>query len=528
MTMKYYAIFFLTSFVSFFNVNQLFAECQKGNCNNGFGELKSKAYSYSGAFRNGMFNGKGRLVFANGNSYDGQFVNGFIDGFGRFNYYSGHQYSGDFKKNVKEGRGKMTFANNDVYQGEWSDDNMEGNGIYYFADGGRYEGAFSESKFNGSGKMYFSDNSFKTGVWQDNKLVSSRPEISSNKRKDCNSSFCDAEKGEYVYADGTRYFGFFVGGKPQGNGITAYANGDVYKGDWQNGAPNGSGMLRLKNGREINGKWLNGKLISRTTDPVLSSGQKQNTYTTIPSTKKADGNTEIYSLVVGIANYNTMPSLKYTDDDAYQFYAFMKSPEGGAVEDNHISLLIDDAARSQAILRSLKSIVDMADADDAIIIYLSGHGLEGGFVPYDYQSGAGTISYKDILAIVDGSAAKNKHCIADACYSGSMSQARSPYMMGLEEFYSRINTSKGGTALIMSSQNQEVSLEYSGLRQGIFSHFLIEGLKGAANIQKDRIITVDELYKYISTNVQSYTANAQHPIIAGDYDVNMPVAIMRR
>jgi len=109
-----------------------------------------------------------------------------------------------------------------------------------------------------------------------------------------------------------------------------------------------------------------------------------------------------------------------------------------------------------------------------------------------------------------------------------MSQNRSPYLMGLEEFYTKINTSKGGTALIMSSQNQEVSLEYSGLRQGIFSHYLIQGLKGAANAQADRIITVAELYNYISANVRKYTANAQNPVIAGDFDESMPVAVLRR
>ncbi|MBK8635822.1 MAG: caspase family protein [Saprospiraceae bacterium] len=507
----------------------IYAGCERGNCSNGFGEMRSRSYSYSGNFQSGLFNGKGKLTFANGNLYEGQFTNGFIDGFGKFSYQTGHVYVGNFVKNAKSGKGKMLFSNKDIYNGEWENDEMQGQGIYYFADGGKYEGEFVKSQFHGKGKMTLANNVTKSGIWQENKFLSAPAQSAiSNQRKNCNNAFCDGEQGEYAYGDGTKYFGFFVGGKPEGTGITTYANGDFYKGDWKNDAPNGYGFLRKKNGVEVKGQWRDGRLIKSESNTSLANQTPKKEVLPTKNYKKADGVSEIYSLVVGIANYNTMPSLKYTDDDAYQFYAFMKSPEGGAIEDDHISLLIDDAAIGTKIVNKLKEIVNRADADDAIIIYLSGHGLNGGFVPFDFQSGSGTIPYQDILAIVDGSAAKNKLCIADACYSGSMSQNRSPYLMGLEEFYTKINTSKGGTALIMSSQNQEVSLEYSGLRQGIFSHYLIQGLKGAANAQADRIITVAELYNYISANVRKYTANAQNPVIAGDFDESMPVAVLRR
>jgi uncharacterized caspase-like protein len=61
----------------------------------------------------------------------------------------------------------------------------------------------------------------------------------------------------------------------------------------------------------------------------------------------------------------------------------------------------------------------------------------------------------------------------------------------------------------------------------VFSHFLIKGLKGGADKDSDRLITIAELYDYISTNVKSYTANAQNPVIMGDYDEKMPVGWIR-
>ena len=83
------------------------------------------------------------------------------------------------------------------------------------------------------------------------------------------------------------------------------------------------------------------------------------------------------------------------------------------------------------------------------------------------------------------------------------------------------------TALIMSSKSDETSLESSGLRQGVFSHFLIRGLKGEADTNGNRIISVQELYDFIGENVRTYTGMRQSPVIKGDYDGKMTVAVIR-
>ena len=79
----------------------------------------------------------------------------------------------------------------------------------------------------------------------------------------------------------------------------------------------------------------------------------------------------------------------------------------------------------------------------------------------------------------------------------------------------------------MSSKGEETSLESSGLRQGVFSHFLIRGLKGEADLNSDKVISVQELYDYIYNNVRAYTGNRQSPVIKGTYDPQMPVAGVR-
>ncbi len=81
--------------------------------------------------------------------------------------------------------------------------------------------------------------------------------------------------------------------------------------------------------------------------------------------------------------------------------------------------------------------------------------------------------------------------------------------------------------MILSCKEREVSLEDSGLRQGIFSHYLMKGLKGLADKNKNKVVTVIELYDYIKNQVITYTSNIQNPILEGNYNPSMPVAWIR-
>jgi len=231
-------------------------------------------------------------------------------------------------------------------------------------------------------------------------------------------------------------------------------------------------------------------------------------------------------MVIGISSYNHMPTLRFTDDDAYQFYAFLKSPEGGAVPDDQISVLIDEDASKDKILKSMESLFKKADANDVVLMYFSGHGLDGSFIPNDFDGYNNAIAHRDILTIFENSAAKHKICIADACHSGSLMASRS--MSGdLANYYESFDNSASGTALLLSSKKEEVSLEYKGLRQGVFSHFLIRGLKGEANTNKDKIVSVEELYDYVASSVTDYTNHMQNPTLAGDFNPSTPIAMIR-
>jgi uncharacterized caspase-like protein len=79
----------------------------------------------------------------------------------------------------------------------------------------------------------------------------------------------------------------------------------------------------------------------------------------------------------------------------------------------------------------------------------------------------------------------------------------------------RISKSKG-RVIISSSSANEVSKEDDNLKHGIFSYYLLEGLKGKADQDTDGIITVSELFSFLSREVPNATGQDQHPVRKGE------------
>jgi len=90
----------------------------------------------------------------------------------------------------------------------------------------------------------------------------------------------------------------------------------------------------------------------------------------------------------------------------------------------------------------------------------------------------------------------------------------------------RITGGKGKIILTASGAN-EVSAESDELQHGIFTHFLIKGLQGQADSDGDGLITVDEIYTYVSKQVPQATNQEQHPVKKGIVEGPLVLSIVR-
>jgi uncharacterized caspase-like protein len=124
--------------------------------------------------------------------------------------------------------------------------------------------------------------------------------------------------------------------------------------------------------------------------------------------------------------------------------------------------------------------------------------------------------------------AKKVVVIADACHAGGVGQsfdvARranrgikiNPISSGLQN----LSMIGDGVAVISASDDKQFSQEGEkwGGGHGVFTYFLLQGLKGDADYNKDEQITLGELIPFLSEQVRRATMNAQSPTIAGKFD----------
>ncbi len=559
--MKNYLSYATTVFFLIFTFTTADAQCLTGDCTNGYGKKMYRSGAvYEGNFKNGKCDGKGILTFSNGNKYLGDWQQDKRHGEGKLAFNEGHVYIGGFVSSKMRGKGIMNYANGDIYDGNWENDRPNGSGKYRFQNGDRYVGNFLNGSFDGHGTMHYGDGSRYEGFWKESKkhgrgtlflydgavqygtwtngnrtdapdaeivnaVVNSRPSagsaaVSAEMQRNCNTAFCNGGLGTFRYGDGSVYQGSFRNGSPEGQGTVTYANGDRYEGMWRNHAPHGQGVMRYVNGRVLGAVFQNGRVLAET-QPNETFGDAKNIAVA------RDPAVRIWAVVVGVGRYAHMPVLNFTDDDAYRINAFLKSPEGGSLPDRRLRLLVDEDATRKNVLSAMREVFLRADENDVVLFYFSGHGLEGSFLPVDYDGYNNRIRYDEIKSVLQESKAKHKMVFADACYSGGLLAAKSPNGEPLRRFSDAFETTKGGLALMMSSKQEEVSLEDGGLRSGVFSHYMIKGLKGEADRDQNEIVTITELFDYVSVKVRRYTFESQNPTITGNFDRNMPVAVVK-
>lgn len=552
----------------------LHAQCVSGNCVNGNGVMiYASGARYIGEFKSGLRDGFGTCFYPDGGNYKGYWMRDRQEGSGIRTFSPGNVKKGYWRQgslvtedpglvlqtngrtnqisvgcisgNCVNGQGIYIYENGNIFSGEFVSGRRNGSGICYFADGTEYKGNWKNDLMEGKGSLTYPDGRIHNGIWKSGSILESTLvqtyNSKSNSREEeqqgsipqpqvaarCLSGDCQNGFGSYLFQDSSRYTGTFKNGLPEGRGVIYYANGERFEGTVKEGLLQGRGTIFFPDGRRVSGDWEAGVFMQSIVEEVIKPGLPPQS---LPVAEKIQEHpsVKVCAVIVGIAAYSHMTPLSYTDDDAYRIYAFLKAPEGGAVPDDQIRLLIDESATRDAILRAMQEIFYKAGPDDLVLMYFSGHGLPGTFLPIDYDGLRNQIRHEEVNMILRRSPAKLKLFIADACHSGGMFAARDGKVPLLQNYYSTLAKAQPGTALIMSSKSEETSLEAKGLRQGVFSYFLIRGLKGEGDVNYDGIVTVKELFDFVYVNVRQYTLNRQSPVIQGDYDPDMTISVREK
>ena len=228
-----------------------------------------------------------------------------------------------------------------------------------------------------------------------------------------------------------------------------------------------------------------------------------------------------WALVVGVGKFqNKANNLPYTQKDASDFAALLKDPQVGHFSADHVRVLTNGEATLANIKAGLNWIAREAGASDLVLVYVASHGTArqrdsvghlNYILAHDTDDANEDKLYGSALPMVDVSEvvrsriqARRTVIFLDTCHSeggGGLLRTAAPSESMMESM-------KAGTGrvIIAAAREKELSFESEKFENGIFTHFLLEGLK-----QKGGNVSLASVFTYLQEEVPKTAKLEGHP-----------------
>jgi len=227
---------------------------------------------------------------------------------------------------------------------------------------------------------------------------------------------------------------------------------------------------------------------------------------------KSKPNRNAYAIVIGIENYRQkLPKADFAVGDAKLVSEYL-SKVMGYPEENVVTLLNDHATHIDLVKYFEKWLPNNVETGGTVFVYYSGHGApntktgDAYLVPYDgdpsfiEQTG---YPLKKLYKSLNKLQAKEIIVALDSCFSGAggrsvIAKGARPLVMNLQ---SNMILSKNMTVLSASSGDQ-TSSTYDEKGHGLFTYFMLKGIKNEDVVKPDGSIKMDDLFDYIKPQVE--------------------------
>ncbi len=239
------------------------------------------------------------------------------------------------------------------------------------------------------------------------------------------------------------------------------------------------------------------------------------------------------AIIIGIEKYVNLTNLDapFANRDAKAFKTYATRALG--VKSSNTKLLVDDKAGRPQILEAFKLWLPRiaGDGGKEIYVFFSGHGLasDDGKDLYILPQNGNSLLLEDtaitrvqLISLIQKINPKSVTMFFDTCYSG---QTRGEQMLLASLKPIRIVAGEQDTpnnfTIFSASNFDQTSGTIKETKYGMFSYYLMKGLEGKADGNKDKQITNGELIAYLKTNVskEAFTQNRnQDPMLTGNPD----------
>lgn len=190
----------------------------------------------------------------------------------------------------------------------------------------------------------------------------------------------------------------------------------------------------------------------------------------------------------------------------------------GGVRDSDL-VLVREATRSrlQQAFADLKGRVGSEKRPHVrreVFVYYSGHSDEDGLL-----LGGERVGYRELRQWIDGVGADVRIAILDSCASGSLIRLKGGVHRA--PFLNDVSTQARGHAFLTASSADEAAQESDRVGAAFFTHYLLSGMRGAADANHDQRVTLNEAYQFAYSETLQRTetsrAGAQHAA----YDIQL-------
>ncbi len=259
-----------------------------------------------------------------------------------------------------------------------------------------------------------------------------------------------------------------------------------------------------------------------------------------------------FAVIVGVSDYKFqdagLKNLSYADDDAQAIGDFLKTPSGGAFSSADIKILLNQDASLAAVRAALNDTFKRAKSNDLIFVFIAGHGAPDPLASQNLyflltdtkvvDMARTAFPMSELKQMLDTQvSAQRVFVMIDTCHSAGVNQKTKSLVTGrdlvqegdennISNFFLTNQLFKQtGRAVLTSSDVNEVSQESAKWgNHGVFTWALLDGLKGKADLNGDKLITAGELFQYTRASVQKATNFQQNPLALPGSSTNLTLA----
>jgi WD40 repeat protein len=255
----------------------------------------------------------------------------------------------------------------------------------------------------------------------------------------------------------------------------------------------------------------------------------------------------LFLITIGIDKYkNPKYNLNYAQADADGVVKMISQQSKTLFQEIIPFTIRNEKATKANIYAALEQIKTKALEQDMIVVYYAGHGVMSGgadkekeffIVPHDVTQLYGrdemlyekAISAADLKKYAQAINAQKQVFILDACQSAGALESLESQSRGAAEEKAIAQLARStGTFWITSTGSDQFASEFAKLGHGIFTYALLEGIGGAADVNKDQRLTIRELSTYIENKVpelsEQMKGTAQFPS-AYSFGNDFPIAV---